>query len=107
MVPEAPFPHGFAGSLTRWLDLHERVRQEVAVAGHFRPATGADCLLGGLAVPDNEQHVAIGQARPVVVRKLLGVVELEIPDHFAIPGEFLNSAADTWSRSKDLRVFAD
>ena len=107
VVPEVPFPHDFAGRLAGRLDLHERVRQQVTVAGHFRPATGGNRLLGGLAVPHDQQHVAIGQPRHVVVRKLLRVVKLEVPDQLSVPGELLNPPADSRSGSKDARVSAD
>ena len=107
VVPEVPFPDDFAGRLAGRLDLHERVHQQVTVAGHFRPATGGDCLLGGLAVPHDQQHVAIGQPRHVVMRKLLRVVELEVPDELSIPGELLNPPADARSGSEDTRVSAD
>ena len=107
VVPEVPFPHDFAGRLAGRLDLHERVRQQVTVAGHLRPAAGGNRLLGGLAVPHDQQHVAIGQPRHVVVRKLPRVVELEVPDQLSVPGELLNPPADGRPGSEDPRVPAD
>ena len=55
------------------------------------PARG-DGFRDGLHFPDNQEDIAIGQPRDVVVWDLLLGVELEVPDEFAIPGELLNPA---------------
>ena len=107
VIPEAPLPHDCAGRLAGRLDLDKGVGQQVLVAGHFGPAAGGNGFLGGLAVPHDQEQVAVGQPRHVMVGKLPGVVELEIPNQLAFPRELLNSAANARTRAEYVGVAAD
>ena len=92
VVPEVPFPDDLAGRLAGRLDLDEQSgskRPSPASSGR-RPAAMASC--GRLAVPDDHQHVAVGQPGDVVVRELLLRCILEVPDELAVPGELLDPA---------------
>src|SRR5262249_14759382 len=56
----------------------------------------------GLDLPDDQQHIAVGQPREVVMGSLLFVVELEVPDEFAFPRKFLNPPAGGRARDESL-----
>ena len=59
VIPEVPFPHDLAGRLSRWLDLDERVGQQV-VADQILLPSGGDGFRRGLLVPDDDQKIAVG-----------------------------------------------
>src|SRR5262249_16758031 len=77
------------------------------VAGHLGPAPGGDRFLGCLSVPNDHEDVAVGQPDHVMMRKLAGTEEFEMPAQVSIPGKFLDPAADAWTRSKDTGIAAD
>src|SRR5215831_17891680 len=97
MVPSVPFPDNLSRRLSRGLDLDDAVNSESSAVRRLRLATGSDGLLQGLTFPDDHQQVAVGQLRHVVMGKLLGVDEGEVPHQLTIPGELLDPAAGSWT----------
>ena len=90
MVPDVPFPDDLAGRLARRLDFEHGVDKPGPV-DPVAAAAGGDGLSGRLLLPDDQEHVAVGQPGDVVVGHLRCGVKLEVPDELAVPGEFLNA----------------
>ena len=89
VVPEVPFPDDFARGLAGGLDLNQAIGLQV-LAHRFGSASSGDGFLGRLPLPGDQEHVAVGQARDVVVGELVLAGELVVPNDLAIPSEFLN-----------------
>src|SRR5262245_17123144 len=102
MVPSVPFPDNHSRRFSRRLDLNDAVQSEWSAVGRLRLATGFGGLLRCLTFPDNHQHVAVGQLRYIVMRKLLGVDKGEVPDEFTFPGELLNPPSGSWTAERSF-----
>ena len=106
VVPEVPFPDDLAGGLAGRLDLDEVVGVQARVTHQVRPAPGGDDLLLRLLLPDDHQHVAVGQPGDVVVREMLLAHILEVPEELAVPVEFLNPAAGARAEAERRRLLS-
>src|SRR5436190_5443250 len=93
MIPQVPHPDDATAVWSLRFDLDEVVRPEPGLRGQVRPPARTVGFLGALGLPRDGENVPVWKRLNVVMQQMVGGRVLPIPDHFSVPGEFLDSTA--------------
>ena len=91
MVPHTPFPDDISAAGPDWLDFNHAVGPEFAFAEPRGISSGRYGFGRRLILPGDQQHVAVWQYFQVMVRTVLFIPVIKLPDGCSVPCQLLDA----------------